>query len=245
MHKVITIGGSSRMPKIKALLQQHFNNIPIDQSINNDETIAYGAAIQAAAYTHVKDETIENMVHIYVSPFSIGIETNGGKMTPLLPRNSAIPVEKTQNFSTFADNQSSVLIQVYEGENELTSQNNLIGKFSLEGIPPMPKGKPQIEVTFSLDEKYNLIVSANEKVIGISNKMIMNYQSKKLITREKLIKLTNKLKREGKSEKEILEMICKDLKIKSDEILEWIKNNKNLSNGEIITKKKELYNLLD
>ena len=180
-----------------------------------------------------------------MSPFSIGIETSGGKMTPLLPRNSAIPVEKTQNFSTFADNQSSVLVQVYEGENELTSQNNLIGKFRLDGIPPMPKGKPNIDVTFSLDEKYNLIVSANEKVIGISNKMIMNYQGKKLITREKLIKLTNKFKREGKSEKEILEMICKDLKIKSDEILEWIKNNKNLSNGEIITKKKELYNLLD
>lgn len=171
IHEVVLVGGSTRIPRIQQLLSDFFDGKELCKSINPDECVAYGAAIQAAILTGSKDEKISDMLLLDVCPLSLGLETAGGIMTNIINRNSVIPAKKSQTFSTYSDNQPGVLIQVYEGERQFTKDNTLLGQFQLEGIPPMPRGMPQIEVTFDIDANCILNVSAAEKSSGKVNKI--------------------------------------------------------------------------
>jgi endoplasmic reticulum chaperone BiP len=159
-HQVVLVGGSTRIPKVQQLLKEYFNKEP-SKGINPDEAVAYGAAVQGAILAG--DDEMADVVLVDVCPLTLGIETTGGVMTKLIPRNTVIPTRKSQIFSTAADNQPTVLIQVYEGERSLTKDNNLLGKFELNGIPPAPRGVPQIEVTFEIDANGIMKVGAADK----------------------------------------------------------------------------------
>jgi len=175
IHDVVLVGGSTRIPKVQELLSQYFAGKKLCNSVNPDEAVAYGAAVQAAVLVGTRDEKLNNLVLLDVCPLSLGIETQGQIMTTLIPRNTTIPTKKTQMFSTFADNQTSVRVQIYEGERQFTRDNNLLGTFDLSNIPPMPRGVPKLEITYELDTNGILTVSAvetstkNKKEIKIAN----------------------------------------------------------------------------